>query len=92
MPILKDIKEMPGFNSEVKNGISSVSEDKVFWGKLESDKVGLDTVTCREHGACLCVAVTKQGRLYRCPTCNQGAFVIKRKKRRRRTFWERFWW
>jgi len=64
---LIDIKDMPDFNPTVKNGLTSVSEGKIYW--TENNKV-----TCREHGACLCL--NKNRTIWRCPTCNEGAYVI----------------
>jgi hypothetical protein len=57
---------MPEFNSIVKNGLTSVSEGKIFW----TDN---NLVTCKEHGACLCL--NKDRSIWRCPTCNEGAYV-----------------
>ena len=67
MPKLIDIKEMPDYNSKVKNGIDSVSTGKVFW----TDK---NKVTCHKHGAMLCVVQDRT--IWRCPTCNEGGYVI----------------
>lgn len=64
---LLDIKEMPNFNLTVKDGMSSVSEGKIFW----TDD---NYVTCKEHGACL--AVNNDRTIWRCPTCHEGAYVI----------------
>lgn len=61
-----DIADMPKFNPIVTNGIHSVSEGKIFW----TDN---NFVTCREHGACLCVS--KNRKIWRCPACNEGAYV-----------------
>jgi len=63
---IMDIAKMPSFNPKVQNGVHSVSEKKVFW----TDN---NYVTCREHGACLCVS--KDRKIWRCPTCNEGAYV-----------------
>jgi len=63
---LVDIAEMPNFNPSVKDGIHSVSEGKIFW----TDN---NLVTCKEHGACL--AVNKELTIWRCPACNEGAYV-----------------
>lgn len=71
VPVLIDIKDMPNFNPVVKNGLTSVSEGKIYW--TEENKV-----TCREHGACLCL--NKDKTLWRCPTCNEGAYVTWIKK------------
>lgn len=54
-------KEIP------KNGMTSVSEGKVIW--TEENKV-----TCVEHGAMLCVSEDR--RLWRCPACNEGAYLV----------------
>jgi hypothetical protein len=61
-----DIKQMPGFNPTVQNGIESVSKAKVIW-------TDTNLVTCLEHGAMLCISENR--RLWRCPTCNEGAYV-----------------
>jgi hypothetical protein len=66
-PKLTNIKDMPEFNPIVKNGLTSVSEGKIFW-------TNNNLVTCKEHGACLCL--NKDRTLWRCPTCNEGAYVI----------------
>ena len=65
-PKLVDIKDMPEFNPTVKNGLTSVSEGKIVW-------TSNNKVTCREHGACLCLNMDRS--LWRCPTCNEGAYV-----------------
>lgn len=57
---------MPGYNPVVKNGAESVSLGKVIW--TEKNKV-----TCMVHGAMLCV--TEDRRIWRCPACNEGAYV-----------------
>jgi hypothetical protein len=57
---------MPEFNPIVKNGLTSVSEGKIFW----TDN---NLVTCKEHGACLCL--NKDRSIWRCQTCNEGAYV-----------------
>ncbi len=61
-----DISEMPNYNPKVPNGANSVSEGKVFW----TDK---NKVTCKEHGACLCVSPDRK--IWRCATCNEGAYL-----------------
>jgi hypothetical protein len=66
-PKLIDIKDMPEFNPIVKNGLTSVSTRLIYW--TEQNKV-----TCKEHGACLCL--NKEKSIWRCPTCNEGAYVI----------------
>lgn len=69
---ITDIKNMPNFNSKVTNGVDSVSKNKVYtnWGKW-ADTV---YVKCRKHGAMLCVSQDR--RIYRCSTCNEGAYKI----------------
>ena len=76
-----DIKEMPNFNSEVKNGLDNVSKGEVFFGKNDwMPEIAVPTVCCIEHGAMLNVAETEKGYIWRCPTCNRGAFEIKRER------------
>ncbi len=67
IPKLMDIRDMPSFNPAVKNGLSSVSEGKIFW--TENNRV-----TCHIHGACLCL--NKDRSIWRCTACNEGAYVI----------------
>lgn len=67
IPKLIDIKDMPKFNPAVKNGLTSVSEGKIFW-------TNNNKVTCKEHGACLCLNMDRT--IWRCPACNEGAYVI----------------
>lgn len=57
-PKLIDIQDMPEFNPLVKNGLTSVSEGKISWTEN-------NLVTCREHGACLCL--NKDRTIWRCP-------------------------
>lgn len=66
-PQLIDIADMPDFNPVVKNGLRSVTQDLIFWTKNNK-------VTCKEHGACLCLSQDRN--IWRCPTCNEGAYVI----------------
>lgn len=74
MTTLLDIKDMPGFNATVPNGTDSVSTGRVFFGR-NPDQGGMDTVSCRNHGATNCVAVLENGgRLWRCLACNEGAY------------------
>ena len=77
IPTLRDIRSMPGFNPQVPNGADSVSSGLVYFGqpKHETSELSLPTVCCVEHGAMLCVAKHEAGVLWRCPTCNEGAFV-----------------
>lgn len=77
--ILKDIADMPNFNSNVSNGTKSVSEGKVFFGKLDwMYEQSVYCVCCINHGACLCVSILNdsKGRLYRCEVCNEGVYAI----------------
>ena len=71
---ISDIKDMPRFNSKVRNGISSVSSGKVLYGDKFSIG-GFKTVYCKHHGACLCVANYDGRKIYRCSICNEGAYV-----------------
>ena len=72
---LMDIAEMPNFNGQVTNGTKSVSERRIFFGKLGwMFPESVNCVCCIERGACLCVAVTDEGRIYRCEVCNEGAY------------------
>ena len=64
---LIDISEMPNYNPAVKAKVHGVSEGKIYW----TDE---NYVTCREHGACLCV--NKERTIWRCPQCNEGAYVV----------------
>ena len=66
-PLLVDIKEMPNFNATaVQNGTDSVSKKKVYWTVKNK-------VTCKEHGAMLCVSEDR--RIWRCPTCHEGGYI-----------------
>ena len=62
-----DIACMPNLSPKVTDGLHSVSKGKIYW----TDE---NYVTCREHGACLCV--NKDRTIWRCPTCHEGAFVV----------------
>jgi len=63
---LHDLKDMPNFNPDVKNGTDSVSTGKVCWTEA-------NLVTCRVHGAMLCVNPSRT--IWRCPACHEGAYV-----------------
>ena len=67
-PKLLDIADMPNCSLEVKDGLHSVTEGRIFW--TENNKV-----TCLEHGACNCV--NKERTIWRCLTCHEGAYVPK---------------
>lgn len=62
-----DIKDMPGYNPAVKNGIDSVSTGKVTW-------TCANKATCSRHGAMLCVSPDR--RIWRCPECHAGCYVV----------------
>lgn len=75
-PKIFDISSMPNFNSTVKNGIQSVTNKIVFWGKLPwMSEYAVDTLCCTNHGACLCVAHTEKGKIWRCEVCNEGCYI-----------------
>ena len=65
-----DLKNMPNFNIEVRNGIDSVSTGKVFLMKCATTGVKLYP-TCYQHGAMN--KVTKEG-IWRCLMCNVGCW------------------
>ena len=60
-----DIKDMPNYNSEIKNEVDSVSQGKVTWTRHKA--------TCHEHIAMLCVS--KDRKIWRCPECHVGCYV-----------------
>lgn len=60
-----DMKNMPNFNPAVKNGIDSVSSDKVY---LKDEYPH-----CKNHGALL--KVSPNG-IWRCPACNEGCYEV----------------
>jgi len=73
---LYDIKHVM-FDTEAPNGQHSVTTRKVGYHTQEN---GIRVVACREHGAMFCVALLKKikGRIYRCPTCNEGAVAVRK--------------
>lgn len=80
---LVDIADMPGFNVDgPQNGIRSVTAELIEWGSeygtttvWKDEHRSIATVRCVLHGATNCVAVLGGGgKLYRCPTCNEGAY------------------
>jgi hypothetical protein len=72
---LLDIAAMPAFDPKVPNGATSVSDGLVFFGR-NANQGGMDTVSCVEHGAILCVSrLNEGGKLWRCPACNDGAYA-----------------
>lgn len=68
------------FSPDNKDGSCSVSEGKVFFGKLPwMTPFAVDTVCCREHGACNAMQNWGNGKLlWRCPTCHEGAVTMPR--------------
>ncbi len=66
-PKLYDLKNMPNFNPIASNGLTSVTEGKIYWTPR-------NLVTCRIHGACLCVNEDRS--IWRCPACHEGAYVV----------------
>ncbi len=77
-----DIKDMPNFNSEVKNGVDNVSKKEVYFGHPEGLskyllKYSQKTICCIEHGAMNVVSSFEKGRIWRCIECNKGAFEIR---------------
>ncbi len=78
---LIDMKDMPNYNPEVKNGIDDVSMGQVFFGRCEwMWEECLETVCCIEHGAMNPMTDDKDGRIWRCIICNRGAFEIMEEK------------
>lgn len=78
---LLDIAEMPVLpgGKPPTNGLHSVSEGIARYGYVASWPWTrqVRTVTCEQHGAMNCVAVMDHGKLWRCLTCNQGAYAPK---------------
>jgi hypothetical protein len=71
-----DIRDMPGFDPKVPNGTDSVTGKRVYFGQpRQASTMSIPTVCCADHGAMLCVAKNDAGKIWRCPTCNEGAFV-----------------
>lgn len=81
-PTLLDIAKMPDFNLDgPQNGVHSVSECLVYCGDtLPYDhpapvsQLAVPTINCVAHGAMNCVAKMSHGVLWRCLTCNVGAY------------------
>jgi hypothetical protein len=75
-PVLLDIADMPGFNVDgPQNGIRSVTSGLIEWGTEDWSSYSIPTVRCTRHGATNCVAkLADGGSLWRCPTCNEGAY------------------
>lgn len=66
---LVNVEAMPNRDPSVKNGLRSVTEGKVRWGRPRLG--GLETIMCVRHGAMLRVGE----KLWRCPTCNEGCYT-----------------
>ncbi len=66
---LLNVEAMPNRDPSVQNGLRSVTEGKVTVGIPSSG--GLQTIMCVKHGAMLRVGE----KLWRCPTCNEGAYT-----------------
>lgn len=62
-----NIREMPGYNSSIINGINSVSQGLVWWD-------GENKATCIYHGAMNCVSQDRK--IWRCLMCNEGCYVL----------------
>jgi len=79
------LEDLEKHDSGVKNGLISVSQGLVYFGhplriSKEMLKYSVETVCCIEHGAMNCVTTWKQGTLWRCIMCNEGAVLIKEGK------------
>lgn len=73
--IIVDIQCMPGFNPKVPNGADSVSRGLVSVDLTINKYAGVNKVVCSKHGAMN--AVSQDCRIWRCLTCNEGAYVVK---------------
>lgn len=76
------IEDLEKHDSNVTNGLRSVSEGKVYFGHpmgISKDMLMLsqETVCCKKHGAMNAFAKWKKGTLYRCIECNEGTVLIK---------------
>ena len=82
MSALIDLADMPAKpgSKPPTNGLHSVSTGVVFFGQNNHQRSArtVDTVTCVNHGATLCTASIGGGKIWRCPTCNEGAFQVTR--------------
>jgi hypothetical protein len=67
--LLLNVEEMPNRDPAVVNGLRSVTDGAVRWGRPRLG--GMETVICMRHGAMLRVGE----KLWRCPTCNVGAYT-----------------
>jgi hypothetical protein len=70
-PVLINIRDMPGYNPKANTTDQEerdVSSGKVFWTEK-------NRVTCRDHGAMLCVSERRD--MWRCLAlgCHAGAYV-----------------
>ena len=61
-----DIRDMPGYDGKVLNGVDSVTRGLVYWDERNK-------ASCKKHGAMLCVS--KDRRIWRCPACHVGLYV-----------------
>ena len=88
MKQLIDIKDMPGFDPTVTNGLDNVSKGEIYFGICRVRQYNgfreftEQTVVCDEHGAMLCVGINKSKddnmieKIWRCPACNRGAYEV----------------
>ena len=68
------IYDLSELDSTVKNGIHSVTEKKIVEDFVNPEGFSkVFSVKCVKHGACLCVAKTDKGKIWRCQVCNEGA-------------------
>lgn len=66
-----DIKDMPSFNPEVKNGIASISEGKIYLAITKYYPTNEVLPYCVEHGALNRVSAN----IWRCTQCNEGCYI-----------------
>lgn len=81
--VLMNIADMPDFNVDgPQNGARSVTKNQVYYGDTwipdlhpgSSPSYAIPTVNCIAHGAMNCVTKMSHGVLWRCLTCNVGAY------------------
>ncbi|MEK6830110.1 MAG: hypothetical protein AABY15_08400 [Nanoarchaeota archaeon] len=81
---LVNIKDMPGFDPSVTNGLDNVSKGEVYFGICRVKQYNgfrefsQPTIVCDDHGAMLCVGINEYGKIWRCPACNRGAYEVKK--------------
>lgn len=70
-----DLKEMPGANPSVPNGMDSVSGGLVFWRQGPGPLFGTEQSGpwCAAHGA---MNRMSHDGIYRCPTCHVGCYLV----------------